>query len=808
MKTKNLFYAMAMGVAFTACSQEEIATDSVNLQKGESFKNYVGEKLDANLTFTKDGDVESRMAVNNGAPSWIDGDMVGLVWTNAIVEGEPLQSPWTDKPATPHVFSNTRMTYDANEGNGYWYMTDGQIFKGMYLAYYPYNEAIQSVQQFAVSQDNEQTQTNSTTETLNGVAEKLVWMSQRYEDDEDVSKNATFVYPFTVDNIESGTGSNINVRMKPFSNILDARFNITKHETPAIDLNPEVVTVKDVKLVLLNATNGTTHLTVWPTTAKFDLSKWGWEWEVKSEGPSGLDGRKLTIENHNNGYEGTDKVSSINVHIDNAVANGGNLQRANFMFLPYDDPTANDYKTAVYAVRVETDYGYVYIEESEWKKAATNNGGLMVNPTEVSEMAPVQASNMMNTLTDRIGMQAVRYFNVYAQDFIYDNITVKNTNDLVEAIRKFNVLGKSGKFNVVVDADNNFEDLVWSEAATVEVDGETWNTPEAIQEFLANPANQLKMNATTPVVLNDAAIDDANTLLLNDVTVQSEGKLQVTVDQVFEKLNTTAGSELIIPSNGKVSVEYPSTFAGNTTVDQLAELHINDKASIDNDGEFSLNGTLHIAAFADVTKFINDGTFNLYKHGNLLGVAGLTRDQFINNGTFNYVENGTNTDVDFVENGMTVAEINDDNKSTALSNYIQAASEFGCTTLNILTSSNLEAEWDNTVADLNFAAINLADGVTLKLAKEFNATNAVVTISGEATIETVNTIATTALNISGLVLEAGSTLNITDTLLDINVGNIEMKGESGKTTTLNGIAQTNKAEVDIVKASSGTYEIQ
>ena len=260
---------------------DDMGEESLN----NDFAQYVGVPYEGEIGFSKGDDAQTRMVLDDDlAFQWQEGDEVGLVWMNSdaisyelshysyLNESKEIQD-WIQKeyglyskyeekvksgeviprddsyvwglwPTNWKTFSNTRMTYDGTT----WHMTDGQVYKGMYMAYFPLDESRQSTSKFTVTQNAEQAQ-NATTYTnaedakntisnhiLSTVpGEGLVWIS---ENDGDVStdgatQHSSFLYRLSEQNIESGKADKINIRMRPFSDILDLRINIHEGDMDA-----------------------------------------------------------------------------------------------------------------------------------------------------------------------------------------------------------------------------------------------------------------------------------------------------------------------------------------------------------------------------------------------------------------------------------------------------------------------------------------------------------------------------------------------------------------------------------------------
>lgn len=836
MRTKHLFYTLALSAAFAACSQEEVVNAPANQLASNSFASYSGEVYNGTISFTKEGeDVDSRMSIVGGTPSWADGDKVGLVWTNAdaAIDGKQgtTGSIWTAWPGTNKIFSNTRMTYDATTKD--FFMTDGQVFKGMYFAYYPFNEEIQSVQQFKVSQSNVQKQTNSTTETLNQVATDLVWMSQRYEDNEEVMTSATFLYPLTEDNVESGVATNVNIRMKPFSNILDARFLVVdKKADAATSLDPKEVIVKEVILGTRLDGAGTAEAQLFggladiPTVAAFDLSQWqglsGSDFGIPSSGQSGLDGRKLTVNSVNGTtghYAGEEKVGAVSVTFADEKANAGKTQRVNFMFLPHKNYGNEKQVKQVYEIKVVTDYGYAIIPETAWMKTATNQGGLYVNPNAQDGQVSLTPSYQLKNLTDRIGMQAVRYFNLDIADLIYNDLWVGSTEELCEVLGKWNALGESGELRVFVKQENNFTDFDWCSASKY---------PEIV-EFLADANNDLiikqgvpkyEMNLTGETHIEDTADDQ---LHIETPVEQEDGKMTIEGTETINGLDIDEDAELLIPAGATlnsnvVNLEGTTLIETDGTLKSGMMVQNSGKVNIEQNGAITIEGTIawlmntgEIVTNGDITAPLieNQGDFRIKTHSNT------DADKFTNKGNVYYDEQGVCSKITN-DGGRIIATILEGAAANTLADYIIAANAFKCTDLVINKNDFFTTgQWDNSLYNKDLAAfknVEMKNGVEIVFTKGLKMKNATVTIAEDAVVtwSKGTNVETPVFTIKDVVVDKGATLNVSEISV-ANKAKTKVKIGSGKTTSIDGIgcfADQTTETITAVDGTSGSIDVK
>lgn len=892
---KHLFYTLAVAALLGACSQDDF---QVPVNAGEEglkndFAQYVGVPYEGEIGFSKGDDAQTRMVLDNDlAFQWQENDKVGLVWMNSdaisnalsnyshLNESEEIQDwirekyglystyetmvkngeviprddsyVWGLWPTDWKTFSNTRMTYDGTK----WHMTDGQVYKGMYMAYFPFDESRQSTSKFTVAQNAEQTQ-NATTyanaaEASSTIAnhilstvpgEGLVWISQN---DGEVSKDGTtqhssFLYKLAAQDVESGTANEINIRMRPFSDILDLRITLDEGTMdPAV---AKGIKIESVELIAKN--NSGNVVNKFPTKASFSMNEWGSDNEQNGVWgtPSQLDGPyyytwDVATTNTNvlkYTFEEATKSSTVTTNIKYPAANNGNEQRVQLMLLPwyYADAAAALAEETNFVVRVNTNYGSIELpEETKWYYRKPGDTGLVVNPKDDPEafgkVSDIATKALAYTLS-YIGQRATRYVSFDASDLYYNNIDVCNTESLIEAITKWNQLGYTNKkFSVYQGQDCTFEDLIWNnDADNVAVKTQemaTANQPdgeekvlgaanEAIITFLKN-GNTLSIGSRGEEVKlgGNSAIAADGIEFKKPVLLKEGGKLGITTDITLENgLNTEAGSELYVSNesaakltlgeNGDAttgsSIWYGDLYlyqAGNilldrfTTVTNYGKMHIN--------GHFLLNGAAKLNNDVDLTTGA-EGEVYLYAYADLNGseaVVDRNATQFNNNSTINYVDMlqqtagfwTSNKNLTYKNNATVIARITEENQTNHAAAYLNAANSFGATDLFIENANISQGEWNNLSTLTNFKKVTLTNA-TWNVFKAINLKNAKCEINGKVSIYGKNQDAT--FTIEKVILNAGSKLT---------VDNIPVKEkdltEMNNNTTLNGYDNFSKSD--------------
>lgn len=862
---KHLFYTLAVAALLGACSQDDF---QVPVNAGEEglkndFAQYVGVPYEGEIGFSKGDDAQTRMVLDEDLTfQWQKDDMVGLVWmnSNAISNGftyydaskesvevgnrikeeygeDKVDSyvagvksgdiiPYDDSyvwglwPTDWKTFSNTRMTYDGTA----WHMTDGQVYKGMYMAYFPFDKSRQSTSKFTVKQNAEQAQ-NATTyanaeEASTTIANHilstepgkgLVWISQN---DGEVSSNgatqhSSFLYKLAAQDVESGTANRINIRMRPFSDIFDLRINI--HAGTMDAAVAKNIKVTSVELKAQNEQGK--EVDKFPTEASFSMNAWG-----SNNNPNGVYGTPSQLDGpyyYTWNVSGTDNAtkyvpagltSKVETTINNPAANNGTQQRVQIMLLPWNYANAGAAlgEETKFVVRVNTDYGYIDLpENTDWYYRKPGDTGLVVNPKNDPEafgsVSDIATKALAYTLS-YIGQRATRYVSFDASDLYYNSIDVCNTESLIEAITKWNQLGKkNGTFYVRQTKDCTFENLIWNNtsdnvvvktqemAAANQPDSEDivlGAANEAIVTFLAN-GNTLNVYAYDGSVNlgGNSAIAAGNIDFISPVMLEEGGKLGITTDIKLEKgLNTETGSELYVSNESAAKLTLgekedattgSSTWYGDLYLYQAGNILLDRYTTVDNYGTMHINGHFLLNGGAKLNNNVDatteaEGDVRLYAYAELNGsqdVKGITVTQFNNNSTIHYVDMlrpevgfwGSNPKLTYANNGTVIAEITQENQANHAAAYLNAANDFGATVLLIKNATISKGEWNNLSALDSFKKVTLTDA-TWNVFKAINLENAECQINGKVSIIGKNREA--SFKVYQFILNAGSKLTV------------------------------------------------
>lgn len=134
MKTTKLFFALAIAAGLAACTKEVLVEPEKAV---DSFDEIKGAKVVANgFSIDPMSEAQTKVTVENGVPSWSDGDNAGVAWfVNAAgkVTDSQAAAPLNKLSAT--AYANHKLEY--GEGR---FQSNSNVYEGWHVAYYPYQE--------------------------------------------------------------------------------------------------------------------------------------------------------------------------------------------------------------------------------------------------------------------------------------------------------------------------------------------------------------------------------------------------------------------------------------------------------------------------------------------------------------------------------------------------------------------------------------------------------------------------------------------------------------------------------------------
>lgn len=146
MKSKILFSTLVMAAAFSACTQEDIAVNNEN-----ASMEAVGAKLLASGISVNSGEVaNSRVAVENGRPTFTKGDKAAVAWT--VKDGSSVatdQNGVAISQLTDKLFANHMLVHDGDK-----FESRGNVYEGWHFAYRPFQYMARPAQLEVVVNDS------------------------------------------------------------------------------------------------------------------------------------------------------------------------------------------------------------------------------------------------------------------------------------------------------------------------------------------------------------------------------------------------------------------------------------------------------------------------------------------------------------------------------------------------------------------------------------------------------------------------------------------------------------------------------
>lgn len=146
MKSKILFSTLVMAAAFSACTQEDIAVNNEN-----ASMEAVGAKLLASGISVNSGEVaNSRVAVENGIPTFTKGDKAAVAWT--VKNGSSVsadQNGVAISQLSDNLFANHMLVHDGDK-----FESRGNVYEGWHFAYRPFQYMARPAQLEVVVNDS------------------------------------------------------------------------------------------------------------------------------------------------------------------------------------------------------------------------------------------------------------------------------------------------------------------------------------------------------------------------------------------------------------------------------------------------------------------------------------------------------------------------------------------------------------------------------------------------------------------------------------------------------------------------------
>lgn len=203
MKAKHLLAALVLPAVFSACSQDELVTNSVD-------KEVVGTPI-GYLEFTASRSGATTRLADTG---WEEGDKIGMGWISA-----------TNLNATANLFSNHPIYYRSGNGS---FKSETMIYEGLYIASFPF-QATQKIAPLAFDLAEQKSEDS--------------YYSKRW------NVSGTFI---ELTEETAGLGNATAINLVPLTNLMKLNIKLPASSSAPADLKITGVTLKDNGSKLVN----------------------------------------------------------------------------------------------------------------------------------------------------------------------------------------------------------------------------------------------------------------------------------------------------------------------------------------------------------------------------------------------------------------------------------------------------------------------------------------------------------------------------------------------------------------------------
>lgn len=596
MKTKHLFFAAALPLAFAACTNEDFATVNGQSEIGSDQRPLVEVKLD----FQK-GDANTRVDYDGIKYSWEGTDTIGAFLMDEIAQQDvrPFGSTadewnkltWIERyKLVDYIHTDYPFSWSTSESA---WVAPSKLQEGNYFFAAPY-ETYNGERQMIHYIDG-QTQTGGTVESMN----------------EAISKNQYFI---GYAQVKAGTGNKEALKSVIMTPVL-APVKVTLRNIGTL--------AKDVEKVIIRGTNVATALTVNPTNAIYG-------------GTDPTTGEvDKTSQKYNAGYyeDGTLYMSSNSFNYANFIGAKEDLywHYSQTDFVYNIESGATDYNQAD-ALRQAVKCSYsVKGQIPEYEKQAVlsftspvtvnPNGGEIYFAVMVNTLDKVEGDLKMDIITTQGQITDIDLTLAKEEEVGTDGLD-PNTVLLNKAITS---LKPGTKNELIIQFDNN--SVVKSSTKNIQDEDEllafiNWNaentrlntatlqrdvrftkemydalTADSYKGRLAIKYTESDKNKAKLLVDNDVPTDVLNVLDLNttNVVVVLDGERELTKD-IADKLK-----------NGSLTIENIGTMAINEDVTTYVQL--NNYGTINIAESAKLNGTSSNTKLYNYGMVVNEGEF-------------------------------------------------------------------------------------------------------------------------------------------------------------------------------------------------------
>lgn len=539
MKIKYVLTAMAIPAMFAACSQDEFLSEVNNSQN-----DLLGTPVKVDFVLNEDPQTRVDWGFTGGA-EWNANDQFSLFWHGATANGTGMSKLY--KGCSNAIYT---------KGDDGVFRTPSVTYVGSQIIVFPADKSHVKEQNIEVSIPAIQDGNISLGNRSVFVSDEIMLAQPVDEDSRDD------------DTYYAGYNEPFKAKVNPLSSnlALNLKFKMT-------DKINEVI-VKKVTLKVENSANK-----FFATTGNLYKNSTG---------------------NHT-AFKGTADVNEISVVMPEGtkVTTTNKETKAQIAFLPVTASLNAD--GDVYTILVETNYGVVTISKAALVtktdgKIQTKDGAVELSETNKDDLlsfyVELGKTDEWSSTDEGYGKRIVRNVEVNMSEADIDNMVVENSEELIEAYRIYDVLGKTGavnfKLNESVEGGKYFnltkaayEKIVANENVTLSFEGAT----EGIR--LVNDANEF----TEIPALSEALASQSNkTLVLGEgnwtLDVNNDGNY-VKQGTLFNKLINEGTLTLTATTKTSSNVEIETEVVNDGTIEIAETLLL--KAKLTQNAGASLN---------------------------------------------------------------------------------------------------------------------------------------------------------------------------------------------------------------------------
>lgn len=764
MKAKYLIAMLALPTVFAACSQDEL----VNVD--DQQKTITGKLYGENLTFGIEKGTEANTRLTT-AGAWEANDTIGMAWVSDQYNDGGVMKPAGGAicafTGATKVLGNTPLYFV----NGTNFRSGTNMFVGTYIAYYPFDNKVKSVDvlKLGVGADQE-------TSTLEDAYGKMVFTSDT----------------LSLQDENAGTGKTPAVTLKRLSNLiaLEIALKADNANYPNVTISKVELDIQDNGSNSLLAVDGTVVPKNWTAANTVEADK-----------------KYMKALNGTTDYLTPGTGSALSVTANEPLAVSKNTAATVYVAFMPSDLTTSPADDNNCVLNIYTNYGVVKLSTANAIKLYTYDA---VN--KKYNTTPADIDNVFNPYSRLAGQLIKQKAVIDITKVSVDGLTATNSSEIRDIVTNWKKQGNNATAITINVAHASYEQSVANEkkasAQNIVLDG---------LDLSDIPNNLTLVSPDTLVFTGTTNLNAAKTITVNTVAPAAVTGAEAAL--IFNG-ETTIGT---LNANSGMQFNATSTIAGTLT---QIPTDANDKIMVKNGVTLTVDGGKLLSNTDGFSKLINKGTISLINSGSINGGElnkYLAIDNFAvktNTPTVTYY-NGTinigNADSKGYLDGVTAANFDNTEGTVRYFNGEYVAPGEGKVVAVANNALSFAAAVDNNVTtievtgEIKFAAFDLtttagkATNVIMKSGSKLNmgtkeVTLGSVTVAENATISGKKLIVFKTPNTGALSVSGGATLTVdTNTVINANVLNLPTGSK------IEGDGETSKVVYKTAGSVGGTY---